>query len=254
MGYLYESIAIKARAARCASAWKPHLEATKQFLLSSAAACAQKRTAVIFGSGWLLDVPLQELASEFEEVHLVDILHPAAARRAARKHRNVQLVSLDLSGVINSVHQLTSRVEKTHRKESLPFPQRPFLSSSERVDFVASVNVLSQLPQNPVNALRALKDPSGTPVYSDGELDAYAASLRDAHLKFLHRFPHACLVSDVEMQTWRADTCVHQKDLVTEWKSLPSGREWSWEIAPPGEITPGERTCHRVIACQLTQI
>src|SRR5579871_6065867 len=76
MGYLYEAVAIRARAARCRAAWAPHQERTRALLRRSLARCPRRRKAVVLGSGACLDVPLAELAAAFGEVVLVDVVHP----------------------------------------------------------------------------------------------------------------------------------------------------------------------------------
>src|SRR5438270_30342 len=76
MGYLRELCDIR----RCASAWgpvwEPHFERTRSVIRTAMAQCSRQRKAVLFGSGWLNDVPLDDLARTFREVILVDAVHP----------------------------------------------------------------------------------------------------------------------------------------------------------------------------------
>ncbi len=249
LGYLYESIAIKARAKRCSTAWNSHLNHTRTFLLSSARKCSQKRLAVILGSGWLLDVPLEELSREFEEVHLVDILHPKETVRRASELKNVRVLARDISGVAVAAHQIIHRARKSPKKPSLPEPDPFTLLAPDRTDFVASVNVLSQLPTQPIQLLRSLTGENNLPLYSEAELFNLASSIRERHLQFLRTCPRACLITDIEAETLHANNDPRIQPLVSEAKSIVADEEWMWEIAPPGEIAPRERTRHRVIAC-----
>ena len=80
MAYLDQMLGLERRYQRCRTAWAPHLEACKRLILETAGTCVKRDKAVILGSGFLYDVPLVELASLFDEVVLVDILHPPAYR------------------------------------------------------------------------------------------------------------------------------------------------------------------------------
>ena len=58
LGYLKEAIAIRARQARLKSAWAPHLENSKDVIREAMDRCGRRRTALVLGSGLLLDIPL----------------------------------------------------------------------------------------------------------------------------------------------------------------------------------------------------
>jgi len=106
LGYLRESIAIRSRYRRCRTAWQPHLEHSRKALLASLHACSSFRTALVFGSGLLLDIPLDELARRFEKVYLVDVVHLPEVRRAVRRHANVCCISHDATGFIEHMEAL----------------------------------------------------------------------------------------------------------------------------------------------------
>ncbi|MDP1634779.1 MAG: hypothetical protein Q8L69_08860, partial [Gallionellaceae bacterium] len=135
LGYLRESIAIRSRYRRCKTAWQPHLENSRAALLASLQACDNFRTALVFGSGLLLDIPLGELARRFENVYLVDVVHLPEVRRAVRRHANVRCIDLDVTGLIDHMNELTPE------RLDLPPPER-FLDEPG-IDWVASVNLLS---------------------------------------------------------------------------------------------------------------
>ena len=66
LGYLREAIAIRARHRRHRENWRPHLDATRAFVERAAAIPPRKRTAVLLGSGALIDVPIDALAAVYE--------------------------------------------------------------------------------------------------------------------------------------------------------------------------------------------
>lgn len=216
-GQLAESIAIAARHRRCRAAWAPHLAASRQALLDSARAAPGHRIALVLGSGHLFDVPLAELAAQFEAVWLVDIVQPWPARLAAWRHGNVRLIELDVTESLSG------------QPEPPPVPAL-FLDQLE-IDWVASVNLLSQLGQ----PLRRT---------------AYGQALMANHLAWLARFDApACLIADLEQHRLdEAGAVVETTDyrpLLAGWRTLA---EWRWDLAPPGELAGGGSAWHRVAA------
>ncbi len=104
-GYLKRLIALEFRAKRCKEAWAPHQRSTRAFILKAAKMCERRQIAVVVGSGLLLEVPLEELAEEFERVFLVDIFHMPQVRRAVKKHGNVKLLTGDVTGVFAAMKE-----------------------------------------------------------------------------------------------------------------------------------------------------
>lgn len=146
LGYLHEAIAIRERHSRQKKSWQPHLDRSREFILKSAAQCRESGTVVILGSGSLLDVPLEQLASSFEQVYLVDIIHLPKVRKQIRHHPNVQLIEADLTC-------LGELLLDKSTDSPPPFPKAPVLPIQGKVDLVVSLNLLSQLPLNPVDLL-----------------------------------------------------------------------------------------------------
>ena len=140
LGYLSESVRLLSRSRRCRLAWADHLAAARSAIMQSCADLVRRRTAVILGSGLLDDVPLSYLAERFERVILVDMIHPWPARWMARRHANVSLQIVDLSGCANWL-----RGEGERHADPLA------VFNSDDVDLVVSANLLSQLPILPVD-------------------------------------------------------------------------------------------------------
>ena len=102
LGYLSESVSAAVTFAPLPSGvgGSPRGPA-RSAIMQSCADLVRRRTAVILGSGLLDDVPLSYLAERFERVILVDMIHPWPARWMARRHANVSLQIVDLSGCAN---------------------------------------------------------------------------------------------------------------------------------------------------------
>jgi len=237
LGYLAETIAIGARHRRCRKAWAEHLRRSREAILDAARTAPGRRTALVLGSGPLLDVPLAELAALFRSVILVDALHPLGARWQARRHANVELVTADLNGVLPALH-------RWQPGEPLPAPQPFPLLQRGDIDLVVSLNLLSQLGVLPVEWIERRAGPPGPAM-----AEAYAADLTRAHLADLARCTaRVCLVADVEW--WRQDrdgTVVERASSIYEVPAPAAADEWVWAIAPAPESDPHLSTYRRVI-------
>jgi hypothetical protein len=221
-GHLSESIAILARERRCRAAWRPHLEASRNALLDSARRTTSRRIALVLGSGPLLDVPLGELSELFDEVWLVDMVHPMRARRLARRHANVLLIRHDVTECLADPSAEPARPER-------------FLDV-DRIDWVASVNMLSQLPIS-----RGV---------SPSETNCDGGVLMTRHLAYLASFRAAvCLLTDLEQVTLAPDGHVETR---TDFRPVLDGWQvksaWRWDVAPPGELGGGLSRYHWVAA------
>jgi hypothetical protein len=231
MGHLGETVAIGARHRRCRQAWAPHLSASKRALLASADAATRRRTALVVGSGLLLDVPLAEVARLFEAVWLVDLVHPWSSRLQARRYPNVRLIE----------HDVTESLAGLPREPALP---GRFLDQ-DGIDWVASVNLLSQLPVQPTRWLR--DHGRGR---SEADLERIGEQLMRNHLAWLCRFQApVCLLADLEQITLNADGHVlERRDFSTLLEGWQIQADWRWDLAPPGELGDGTSAYHRVAA------
>src|SRR5436190_16176352 len=102
MGYKKELFGIRRRWRQWGAAWRPHCDDTRRVLLSAVKRCKRRRKAVVFGSGFLHDVPLDELSEAFERVVLVDLIHPYSTKRKARR-RGVATLAADVSETVEAV-------------------------------------------------------------------------------------------------------------------------------------------------------
>ncbi len=188
LGYLREAVAIRARASRCRAAWRPHLERSRAFIMQAALQCHGHGTALVIGSGALLDIPLAELSGMFDRVLLADIVHPLSARWQARRFANARLVTVDVTGLAKHLVANPSDFGAFATKTSPSF----FLE--ERPDFTVSANILSQLPLLP---LARLKQTGCAP----DELALVRSRILTGHLEWLNRLPG--LVSLITDTQWR---------------------------------------------------
>jgi hypothetical protein len=209
--FLVDAVGLWSRGRRQRKAWSVHTARTKGAIETAKNALQRRRTVVVLGSGPLFDVPLEALSESFKTVVLVDRAHLLPARHRARACANVALQWRDLS--------IASNLE--------PFG---FLSAIADLDWVISVNLLSQLAH-------------GAP---EGE----ERRVVDAHLDGLAALPCAAtLITDLDYHVFDSAGGIKEHfDLLYGCPMPPSVDNWVWEVAPFGEESPTARRAHSVAA------
>jgi hypothetical protein len=226
LGYLGEAIAIKARHRRHCEAWGPHLARSRAVINAAAEGCVQRRTALVLGSGLLLDIPLGALAAAFERVLLVDVVHLRAARRTAARYSNVALVTGDLTGI---AADLAAQLRAGWRGTPVPAPA--LYRDDASIDLVVSANIAAQLAVIPAAALRR----AGA---DDGTIGDFCAALVRAHLDYLAGFAgRVCLITETERELHGPDGDIWRLEDALFGLALPDGgARWPWDLAPVGEV------------------
>ncbi|WP_049736039.1 hypothetical protein [Rhizobium ecuadorense] len=228
--FIRYSVNLWSRAGRCSKDWAEHEEMSRNAIRAAAAGLRQKRTAVVLGSGLLRDVPIEELAREFDTVVLVDLVHLASLRLwlTAKGYRNVRLIERDLSGY-----------------DDLAAGRAPeplgFLRTVPYLDFVVSANLLSQIGRGVKRRYEA--EAGGMPEDTVERLIA-------AHLAGLAGLAcRHCLVSDIAYAVIDRNGRTHEEaDLLHGVPPPPSKAAWTWPVAPLGEESRDYRIEHKVIA------
>lgn len=238
LGFSNEVAGIQGRYRRCRAVWAEHLEKSRATILRGAARAEQRRKAVILGGGLLHDVPLDELSALFREVVLVDLIHPFASRWATRHLANVRRVEADVTGTIDRVYAVAWDAH-----EPLPTSEPALYLDDPEVDFVASVNLLSQLPCMPMAYLQKER------VHAPEKIDEYARDLIRGHLAYLSRLPgRVTLVTDVErLKITLLGQVVERRDLFFGVPWPTRGEEWEWKLAPCPEADRSHHYYRRVI-------
>ena len=140
-GYVRDQQGILNRYVRENEHWNQHLENTKAFVLESVKHIKQRGSIAFLGSGWLLDVPLDEVAKLFDDVYLYDIVHPEQVVVKIKKKKNVHLVTCDLTGGAVALAENSASFEQFVAK----LPTLALSEDFNRFDLVVSVNILNQL-------------------------------------------------------------------------------------------------------------
>lgn len=234
-GYLKEAVAITARYHRCRDAWAPHLAASRSAVTAFSAALSSRRTLVVLGSGAGLDLPLEALANEWQQVVLVDLVHPWPIRHRARRWSNVALATWDVGGVLPTLRRHPPVLVEPHTDWPLP----------PETDAVISLNLMAQLPVLPL----AWLERRGV---SEAERHAWARAVVAAHWRQLATLSlPVLLLTDFAAEWWVCENHSTQNDNHNKEKMLAVAstlfgfalpclpqRTWPWRIAPCGEESP----------------
>lgn len=224
MGYLDEALAMKSRYRRNREAWRPHLEQTRRFVLSVAEKCRSRNTAVVLGAGLLLDVPLDELSSLFQEVVLVDIVFLPEVRRGVQRYGNVKLVRHD---VTNMAEQLHEHIRRGLRVLPESVPTAPEIEKT--AGLIVSLNILSQLWVVPRSY--ALKNLLGL---DEEHVDDWCRRTVESHYAFLRSMPcDVCLVADHQFVKRDQTGDTVSRGSTVSGLALPEpDASWTWNIIP----------------------
>ena len=230
-GFLYQSISLKHRYERCKKKWLPHLKNCQDLFLENIASLPKKDHVIILGSAHLHEIPFHLLIQNFKQITLVDIIHPLKHHWLAKKNKNLELVTMDLSGAldeledIDTYEQLLDIAKQLHDKELFRF----------EADLIVSGNMLSQLALMPIEQIeKELKRP-----LTLEEKDALCTSFAENHLKNLDACKGHKLVYCDRHITYRSPTneVIYEGGYPVDFTGFTFIKDWMWELAPQGEAS-----------------
>lgn len=240
IGYYNDQKGIISRYSREVQHWNIHLENTRKAILEGIMGKANHK-AIVLGSGWLLDVPIGELASVFQEVWLADVYHPPQILKKTASLPNVRLVQTELTGMAEQIYNITKVFRKTKFKTPVEdiTGSQPFDLSS--YDYVVSCNVLSQLDIILIDYLK------GQHIYEPAELDILTKTIQQSHLDWLPR-QKTTLICDLEEWVMDAEEIVSKKRPLIH-APLPGTsnmNSWIWKFDTQMTYYPSFKTYFKV--------
>jgi len=246
MKYISDQQGIMERYLQEHDGWSSHLLKTRSFILN----CVRKyapQSVLIMGSGWLLDVPLDELAGMCERIYLVDICHPVQVEKKIKKYENCNLIARDLTGGgIGSTYAFVDEYKTTGRREPLHNIEINIPSIPEKVDYVISLNLLNQMDILLVDYIKKHIE------YPESEINNFRKRIQEYHLSLLEP-GRSCLVTDEEeLVLNNRNQLVKRKKLI--YATLPSGmkrQQWKWIFDTTGAYNKGHRTEFSVVAMDI---
>jgi hypothetical protein len=232
LGLVRESVWLWSRANRRRREWAAHEAHCHAIVDQAVARLPRHRTVAVLGSGLCRDIPIARLADMFGRVVLVDAVHLWPVRLRLARHRNIQFVIRDLTGLAKWILGDTDV-----RGDPLAD-----LRADPDVDLVISANLLSQIAICPENWLDDHPARAG-----ELPVDLPENAIR-WHLDDISAFAcPVCLLTDVHMTVVDHDgNQVEDMNLVADLPMPPPDDAWDWPVAPFGEIGRHVARIHRV--------
>ncbi len=213
--------------------WNRHLQNSKNIILKSAEN-KKKGICVIAGSGWWLDIPVDELSSVFEKIILMDISHPTQIIHKKKKYPNLELIETDITNVVEKIYFYAKKYKKEKNKlkleEFITHDYNFIYSNKIKADFVVSLNILSQLGIFICNYLKKTK------IFGSDEIKDFERLLQENHIKMLPK-GKSCLITDYYKYKYDFSDKIISKEKLLK-IDLPKGRfseEWQWDFKYSGK-------------------
>jgi len=238
LGLAHEHVAITFRRRRVHAAWAGHLAASRSAILDAAQRCRARQRVLVIGAGDCADVPVDELAHDFAQVILTDVVIGPELRRLVRRHRGrVHATFWDPTGVLPSLAESGARLGPA-QIETLFAASDPGPPPEGEPDLVISANCISQLGVVPVDRLPAADA-------DDTLTERCAAIAAHRHRAWLAaRTGVRLLLGDRLRLDLAPDGRELRRELVPGMDDLRvPDSSWRWTIAPIPELS---RDYHRV--------
>jgi hypothetical protein len=244
MSYISDQEGIMNRYLREQNNWESHLQNTKHFILNAFAG-KEIKTLAVLGSGWLLDLPLDELSAKYTNILLVDVHHPPQIIKKTESYSNVTLFETDLSGGgIEFCWDLRKAKDEHFSKYILDDfkphqPELPF-----KPDAFVSLNLLNQLD---ILLIEFLKRKSVRIV--DTEIKKFRKTIQQFHLKWITKKP-GCLITDIRELNNGEEEQTEQKLVYVDLPKPTRSEEWIWDFDLSKTYRTGMETRMKVRAVE----
>lgn len=204
--------------------WNSHLKNCRNFILRAVDFYKPSKVTVL-GSGWLLDLPLREIADQVSEINLVDIVHPPEVKSQISEMKNVVLREEDISGgLIEEVWKKSGRKTFLNRLDSLEVIEIPEYQPQFDPGIVISLNILTQLENLPFEFLkkRSVKNEEG--------FLWFRKEVQSKHISFLKKY-RSVLITDVsEIITDSSGHTTENPSVLTDLPEAKLKEEWTWNF------------------------
>ena len=222
--------------------WESHQKNCRSFIIKALDVCKPWKVTVL-GSGWLLDIPIAELAERTQRVCLIDIIHPPDVISQTRELKNVELIEQDVTGgLIEEVWQKTGKYSFFNKLHSLENIIVSEFSQDEDPGMVISLNILTQLESLLIDFIKKRSK------ISEQEFDILRAEIQKKHIDFLSKHRSVLITDYAEVITNKSGSVRTIPTLLTDLPSSQFSEEWVWNFDQTGADLYNSRTQFKVIA------
>jgi hypothetical protein len=171
--------------------WDSHLENCRGRILEEIDRLMPD-IVTVFGSGWLLDLPLAEMLERSCKINLVDIVHPPEVASQLKNKKEVTLIETDATGgLIKEVWDQISGFSFLKKDLNIAGIEIPDYKPEFETGLIISLNLTTQLEARIISYIT-----KRTGMKSE-ELTDFKKKVQESHLKFL-RENDSLLISDYE--------------------------------------------------------
>ncbi len=242
MGYYDYQQGLIYRHLKQESGWDSHLKRCRDYVMRAVRIHKPEKITVL-GSGWLLELPVAELAETVNEIVLVDIVHPPDVIQQAGKISKIRIVESDVTGgLIEEVYRKVHSRPFFSRLASLTDVSIPDYKPDYDPGLVISLNLLTQLEVLPV---RYLQRKAGI---GENELNEFRRSVQQKHLNFLAAHKSVLVTDYEEVITSKSGEV---KTVKTALAGFPAGfdtEKWTWNFDLKGSDFYNSRSIMKVLA------
>lgn len=222
--------------------WDIHLNETKNFI-NQCVEQEKPENIGVLGSGWLLDVPIDNLLEKSKNIYLYDIRHPKKVMKKYQNHSNIHFVNTDITG--GYIEYTYNAIRNKTIAESIEYCPESIFCPAEPLDYLVSVNVLNQLDILILENLRRPKKLKADLISN------FRKKIQSNHLKLMST-DSSCLITDFEEDIYdRKNTFIESNSLL--YTQLPESKwekQWIWNFDSQMSYYPNRRTYFKVIAKQ----
>ncbi len=223
--------------------WETHLNLTKEFIIEESDNKI-KGICLILGSGWWLDIPVEELHDMFDLLLFVDISHPPQIRKKTLNYSKIVLVEFDVSGILDKLINCPNLLNFNYYEAIENHPLLKFINNINP-DFVVSLNILSQLSFFPREYVKRKTNNAE----SAGKISKIIES---DHLNVLPK-DKSCLITDYYQYEYnRNDVILSESERIAI--KLPNSgikKEWIWDFDLTGNYINDKKVRFKVAALQI---
>lgn len=199
---------------------------------------------MVLGSGWWLDIPVEELHSKFELLIFVDVTHPPQIIKKAETFPKIVLITIDLTGVLQAIADCENFDDEEYFRQLNNDRVLGFIDCI-KPDFIVSSNILSQLsffPNRYVTGRTHCRDIPGI----------LERTIEENHLKLL--IPNkSCLITDYhQIEYGQAGGILNESPRIHI--QLPVEfikKEWIWDFDLDGNYVNNRKVRFKVAALQV---
>ena len=203
--------------------WLGHQKKCRNFILKALEFCKPEKITVL-GSGWLMELPLVEMAERTSEICLVDIVHPPEVISQVATVSKVRLIEEDISGgLIELVWKAAGNRTFLNKLSSLDGLTVPEYKPREDPGMVISLNILTQIEVLPLNLLKKRS--------RAGESDflLFRKSIQENHLKYLKLYNSVIITDISEIISGPGDKKEINRTLLVDLPDGISREQWQWD-------------------------